>query len=255
MIDAYGIFAKHYDTFTQNIDYKKRAEYFQSVIQKHVPHLQGNILLDLGCGTGSLSEAFSVLGYDVIGVDSSIEMLNVAIQKREHNGSKTLYLNQDITNLDMYGTVDIAVCALDTVNHLPDMEALQKLFQGVSLFLHPEGIFLFDCNTLFKHKNVLADNVFVYESDWAYLVWKNQFVAENATVDITLDIFERQKNGAYTKEQENFSERIFTEDDIKSALEEANLDLVEIYNEDSFEKPDSDTQRLIYVVKKANTNQ
>lgn len=249
-MDAYSVFAKYYDTFTQNIDYKTRAEYFSQAVKKHAPNLEGKILIDLGCGTGSLSEEFYKLGYDVVGVDNSIEMLNIANQKRMKTKSKILYVNQDITSLDMYGTVDIAVCALDTINHLPDTNSLEKMFQTVSLFLHPDGVFLFDCNTLYKHQKILANNTFTYESEDVLLVWRNEFFTENGTVDITLDIFERSLKNIYSRHQENFQERIFTDKEIKEACEKSFMHIVEVYKEDSFDKPNDQTQRLIYVVKK-----
>lgn len=246
---GYEAFASFYDLFTQNVNYKIRADYFNSLVKKYAPNLNGNILLDLGCGTGRLSEEFYGLGYDVIGVDNSYEMLAVANENKLNSGSDILYLQQDITSLDMYGTYDIAISALDTVNHLENTRQLEQTFSSVSLFLHPDGIFIFDCNTLYKHQKILANNTFVYEDEKAFLVWQNE-LQNDKTVELTLDIFAKTEEGFYVREQEQFCERVFTEDEISAACDKANLEVIDIFAEDSFNQPKNETERLIYIVKK-----
>ena len=119
------------------------------------------------CGTGNICEAFAKLGYDMIGVDGSEDMLAEALDKKVASGTDIIYLCQKMQELDLYGTVDAAFCTLDSLNHLNGIEELQAVLNRVSLFLNPDGIFIFDCNTLYKHQQVLANNTFVY--DCAYV--------------------------------------------------------------------------------------
>lgn len=185
-MSAYGCFADVYDTLTSNIDYKELAGYYDRIITSHGG--KKGILLDLACGTGSMSMQLSALGYDVIGVDLSTEMLSVAKEKPHKNIE---YLCQDMCELDMYGTIDVTVCVLDSINHLDSKEDILRCFKSVSLFCDPKGLFVFDINTVRKHREVLADNTFVYDMEKVYCVWQNYLDSdsEDSRVDIALDIF------------------------------------------------------------------
>lgn len=132
-MSGYSCFAYYYDKLTQNISYKDRAGYYDSLVKKHGG--RKGILLDLACGTGSLSEEFARLGYDVIGTDSSMEMLNEALDKKFDSGLPIQYLCQDMTELDMFGTIDVTVCALDSINHLGSLEDIKKDFRQGFAFL------------------------------------------------------------------------------------------------------------------------
>ena len=157
MQSNYNFFSYYYDKLTQNVNYQKRAQYFQKVIEKYLGE-EKCILLDLACGTGSLSEEFAKMGYDVIGVDYSEEMLNIALDKKFDSGLNIQYLCQDMRNIDMFGTVKVTVCALDSINHLSSLEDIKKVFEKVSLFTEPGGIYIFDINTKYKHKKIFTAN-------------------------------------------------------------------------------------------------
>lgn len=247
-MSGYHCFAWFYDILTENISYRERAEYFDALVKKHGG--RKNILLDLACGTGSLSEAFSAMGYDVIGVDSSEEMLNAALDKKFESGHNIQYLCQDMTKLDMFGTIDVTVCALDGINHLSSLADIEKTFERVSLFCEPEGLFLFDINTPHKHKNILGNNTFVYDFDDVYCVWQNSYSEENNRVEMSLDFFERGENGSYTRYEDGFSEIAFDEDTIDGLLEKCGFEIVGKYDYDSFDPPRADSEKLVYAAKK-----
>lgn len=247
-MSGYGSFAYYYDILTGNISYKKRAEYFDSLVKLHGG--KKNILLDLACGTGSLSEEFSRMGYDVIGVDGSEMMLNEALDKKFDSGLNIQYLCQDMTRLDMFGTIDVTVCALDSLNHLPDIEAVRKTIGRVSLFCEPQGLFLFDVNTPYKHKNVLGNNTFVYDMEEVYCVWQNTYSEKDNRVDISLDMFEKQENGSYVRYEESFSEIAPEISVIDEILKESGMEIAAKYDYDTLDPVREDSEKIVYAARK-----
>ena len=245
-MSGYGSFASYYDLLTANVGYPSRGQYFHTLLQKYgVP---GPILLDLACGTGSLSEVMAGLGYDVIGVDASEDMLMEAMQKRSESGHDILYLCQPMEELDLYGTVDCCICALDSLNHLTDPEQVLAALKRVALFLAPGGMFLFDVNTPYKHQNILAEHTFIYDLDEVFCAWQNGPCKEN-TVEITLDLFEADEDGAYYRETEVFSERAYPHEELLAMLEQAGLIYLDCFGEDSFDPPAPDAQRVVYAAR------
>ena len=249
-MNGYSVFAEYYDSLTANIDYKARAEYFHSLI-KRFGGKEGGILLDLACGTGSLSEEMSRLGYDVIGVDGSQEMLSMALDKKFESGLNVQYLCQDMTRLDMFGTIDIIICALDSLNHLPDYDALKKTMERVSLFFEYGGLFIFDMNMPYKHKNILADSTYVYETEDIYCVWQNEYASGSSDhrVDISLDFFERCENGSYERFSEDFSEIAFDREIIEKLLAETGFELLSVYDYDTEEPYRDNSEKLVFIAK------
>ncbi len=248
MKSNYQYFAWHYDRLTNNIDYQKRAEYFDTLIKKFSGK-EGGILLDLACGTGSLSEKFAVMGYDVVGVDNSECMLNEALDKKFDSGLNIQYLCQDMCELDMFGTIDITICALDSINHLECFEDVKRTFERVSLFTEPNGLFIFDMNTVYKHREVLANNIFTYETDDVYCVWENSYFEKNNEVSINLEFFERDGE-VYRRYSENFSETAYDTDIIENLTESVGFEILARYEGDSFDPVKEDSQRIVYVLRK-----
>lgn len=247
-MSGYRSFSYFYDMLTENISYKQRAEYFDMLIKKHGG--KKNLLLDLACGTGSLSEEMSRLGYDVIGVDGSEEMLNSAIEKKLESGLNIQYLCQDMTKLDMFGTIDVTICALDSLNHLPDLAAIEKTVQRVSLFCEPSGLFIFDLNTPYKHKHVLGNNTFIYDMDEVYCVWQNTYSEQDNLVEMSLDFFERQDNGSYKRYEDSFSEIAFDEKVIDDILIRSGFEIAAKYDYDTVLPPKPDSEKLVYAARK-----
>lgn len=245
-MNGYHAFAAYYDILTQNIPYQQRGEYFHALFQKFGQ--SKGILLDLACGTGSLSEVMAELGWDVIGVDGSPEMLTAAMEKKALSGKDILYLCQDMRELDLYGTIDGCICALDSINHVRQAKDVQRIFDRVALFLAPGGLFLFDVNTPYKHEQILSNQTFVYDMDEVYCVWQNS-PCKNGVVHITLDLFAQDEDGRYFRETDQFAERAYSDRQIRRFLQNAGLELLACYGDDSFSEPQADTQRLIYVAR------
>lgn len=244
---SYDNFSRFYDLLTDNVEYKKRADYFCRLLS--LCGINGGILLDLACGTGSISVEMAKKGFDVIGVDSSIGMLNAARQKTYECGEQVLLLNQCMDDIDLFGTVDCAVCVLDSINHLDGAQQVKRTFEKVSLFMNPGGAFAFDVNTLYKHKNVLADNTFVYDLDELYCVWQNSFNEADGSVDITLDFFE-EDDGAYYRSYESFTEKAYDLADIVKWLEDAGFEVIGIFDDMTTEKTHPETERAVFLAKK-----
>ena len=253
---AYSVFAQYYDALTQNVGYAERAAQLDRLIRKWLPaEMPDNILVDLACGTGSLSEALARHGWDVIGIDSSAEMLSEALDKKYDSGLPIQYLQQDMRALDLFGTVSVTVCALDSISHLPCAEDVREVFSRVSLFSNAGALFLFDVNTEYKHRQVLKDACFVYELPEAVCVWQNQLTdrAPEYPVEIRLDFFEQLEGDKYRRASEQFTERVYAPALLEQLLTEAGLILRETLDGDSFAPPTQETQRLLFIAQKAGS--
>lgn len=245
-MSGYHIFSQFYDNLTFNVDYKKRADYIQSVLSffKHEPGL----MLDLACGTGSLTLELRSRGEDIYGVDGSSDMLSIAMEKAYDKGLDVLFLCQQMENLDLYGTIDTCLCTLDSLNHLTDKDKLQQTFDKVSLFMNPGGVFLFDVNTVYKHRHILGDNTFVYDTDEVFCVWQNS-LKENNIINIELDIFEREGKG-YRRHTERFKERAYETDELKAMLDKAGFSVLGVYRDMTLEPLGEDSDRAVFAAKK-----
>ncbi len=252
-MSGYGDFAFYYDVLTGNVDYEARGEYIYSLLLEN--GIKSGILLDLACGTGSLSVLFSKKGFEVVGVDASEDMLSLAQTKLSDSGLDALFLCQKMQKLDLFGTIDAAICTLDSINHLTDENDVKETLRKVALFMNDSGIFVFDVNTLYKHKEILGDNTFVYDMDDVYCVWQNSFDAETNKTDICLDIFEKSEGEEdfYIRTTEEFAERGYPLEDISKWLEEVRFEVVGIYDEMTKKPVSKETQRAVFVCKKHGT--
>ena len=249
---SYGDFAYFYDNLTDNVDYEKRCSYIKGLLAEN--GVGEGILLDLACGTGTVSLMLSDMGYDVIGVDASEDMLSVAQEKKMESGADVIFLCQRMEELDLFGTINACVSTLDCINHVTDEETVREIFRRVSLFMEDKGIFLFDVNTPYKHKCVLGDNTFVYDTDEVYCVWQNS-TDENLVTTVNLDIFEKDEDDeeTYYRYSEEFTERAYDLDDIKKWLEDVKFEVIGIYEELTKDSVKADTQRAVFVARKHGT--
>jgi ubiquinone/menaquinone biosynthesis C-methylase UbiE len=245
-MDSYNDFAQFYDSLTLNAQYKERAEYILRVFKK-LNHDMG-LTLDLACGTGNLTLELAKAGVDIYGIDGSEEMLSQAMNKAYSQGLNILFLCQKMQDIDLYGTIDTCICTLDSINHMTDINDVQKTFDRVSLFMNKGGYFLFDVNTIYKHREILGNNTFVYDTDEVYCVWQNS-LKENNIVEIDMDFF-IPDDDVYFRASEHFAERAYSHQEITSMLGKSGFQLEACYGELSMDSPKENEQRVIYVGKK-----
>lgn len=253
---GYGDFAFYYDLLTENVDYEKRSEYIRDLLV--AGGVDKGILLDLACGTGTLTLLLAQMGYDMIGVDASEEMLSVAQEKKTQKGmgNEAIFLCQKMEELDLFGTVNGAVCTLDSINHVTDEDKVKEIFRRVSLFMEDKGIFIFDVNTPYKHRKILGDNAFVYDMEDVYCVWQNSS-DENMLTTVSLDIFEKAEDedgeDVFVRYTEEFTEKGYELSDIERWVSEYKFELIGLYEEMTQQSVKPDTQRAVFVFKKHGT--
>lgn len=246
-MSSYSDFAYVYDELMCDADYEKRAEYVLSLFKKYGK--TPSLLLDLACGTGNFSNLFAKKGIEVIGVDMSEDMLSVAREKMYNEGVNVLYLCQKAEELDLFGTIDGAVCLMDSLNHITDEADLEKAISRVSLFMEKDGLFIFDVNTRYKHKTTLGNNIFIKESDEVFCVWQNEYIDNESLVNIRLDIFTEQ-DGLYERFCEEFCERAYDFEFLKELLLKYDFEVLKIFDDLSENEIKSDTERAFFVCKK-----
>ncbi len=251
-MSAYSSFARFYDALTKNVDYAAAADMIQAYVKRF--NASGNILLDLACGTGSLSEELARRGFDVIGTDASEDMLNCAVEKKLEGSLPIQYLCQDMRELDMFGTVDITVCSLDSLNHLDTPEELDEVFEKVSLFSAPGALFIFDVNTLHKHRNVLSDSAYIYDLEEIYCGWQNEYDKTDNSVSIYLDFFEKTDDGAYRRYSESFREIYLPRELIEKCAEKHSFEILGCFDGYTLDPLDENSERAVYVLRRRRTN-
>ncbi len=246
---SYSSFASVYDSLTFNVDYEKRADYIIQILKQN--NIDGGLLLDLACGTGSLSVEFAKKGYEVIASDASADMLMEARDKAFSEGLNIMFLCQKMQETDLYGTVGAIVCSLDSINHLGSIDEVRKTFTVLKNFIDFGGIMIFDVNTPYKHRKILGNNTFVYDEKNVYCVWQNRLFDDEKTVGINLDFFVKNGN-SYERFNENFKEIAFTDDEITSAVEGADFKVLNRFADLTFDAPDDETERVYYVIRREN---
>ena len=240
----YKGFAYIYDALTDDVEYEKRAAYAEMLFEKYMDGMP-KLVCDLACGTGTICSILDGRGYDMIGIDGSEDMLCVASQKTL--GKNVLYINSDITDFELYGTVDAMLCMLDSINYLTDDGDLDKLFALVKNYLNKGGLFVFDINTPYKYSKILADNVYAYEKDNIFYIWENDFDGEYC--DFYLNFFVKQNDGKYKRISEVHTQKMYTIDCISDKILSAGLTLLAVFDDLSLKMPENNSQRVIFVVK------
>ena len=245
----YDLLAPFYDKINKDIDYSKWADFIEKLVDKHCGRVP-ELWLDLGCGTGSMTIELAKRGRDMTGIDYSPEMLNLARERSEDLGLKNiLWLCQDIRNFELYGTVDVCVSCLDTINHLKSSKDLDACLDLVHNYLAPDGLFIFDINGKYKFENVYGDNSYVMEEDNAVCIWQNYYNPKTQKCDFYITLFEENEYGSYDRYEEQQVERMYTLRSIKKHLSDNSLEFLGAYSDFDFNDA-TDSSERIYIVAK-----
>ena len=243
-MESYIDFAYVYDKLIDQ-DYEKWADYIEQIFK-----MQGKrpkLVLDLGCGTGNITNILAKRGYDMIGVDLSADMLNVARDKAIEENLDVLYLCQDIREFELYGTVDAVICTLDVLNYITNPDELEEVFALVKNYLNPDGVFIFDINTEYKLKNVLGNNTFVNDENGIFYTWENEYNDKISNQYLTF--FAENEDGLYERFDENHIQRAYSIQEIRNKLAENKLAFEAEYELFTFKKPSEKCEKTVIVSK------
>ena len=240
----YRDFAYYYDRLMRDVDYSSWADYVTDIFDRHgcAPRL----IADLGCGTGSFCLEMAGRGYDMIGIDISAEMLSCAKHKAVDASAGILFLNQDITSFELYGTVGAITSLMDSINYITYKNDLKRLFRLVRNYLDPGGLFVFDINSPYKFENILSHNVFCETSEDISYIWQNSFDRRSGLCRFDLTFF--AKEGEYYRRfDETHYERRYDLGELELMIRAAGLTVLGIYEAFGFKKPGPKAERIFFV--------
>ena len=242
----YDLLAPFYDEINRDIDYVAWADFIEKIACRDCKS-HPELVLDLGCGTGKMTLELAKRGYDMTGVDYSPEMLDVARNNAEKQGCDILWLCQDMREFELYGTVDMAVCCLDCINHLTTSKDLDKCLSLVHNYLIPDGIFIFDINGKYKFENIYSDRSYVMEEDGGVCIWQNFYNSKSHICDFYITLFEEGEDGRYERYDERQRDKMYTIRNIKKSLAKSNMEFIGAYRDFDFNEA-TDGDERIYVV-------
>ncbi len=220
-MNSYTDFAEVYDMLMDDVPYREWAERIIHILREN--GIEDGLILDLGCGTGTLTELLAEAGYDMIGVDLSPEMLDVANAKKIESGHDILYLCQDMRAFELYGTIRAVVCVCDSINYILDEEELTQVFRLVNNYLDPKGLLILDFNTVHKYRDVIGDTVIAEDRGECSFIWENTWNADEEINEYDLTVFVEEEDGRYRRFDETHLQRGYTEAQMKNAIETAGM--------------------------------
>ena len=251
-MSSYETFAQVYDTFMSDVPYDKWTAYIKKIWNKF--NLNPKLVLDLACGTGNISTRLANEGYEMIGIDLSEDMLDEAMEKNASllpEAKPVLYLNQDMREFELYGTVDCVLCLCDSINYITDEDDLLQVFRLVNNYLEPNGLFIFDIKKIYKFKNVLADNSFCQTTQSAAYTWENYYDEKESINEFYTNFFIETKNGMYERFEECHYEKGYSIEKIKELLEKAGLVFEAVFDDNTFDPPQDSSERLYFVARES----
>lgn len=266
-MEAYTDFASVYDIFMDDTPYEEWASYIMDLLEEYgvakgdLPEAESarqkalaverNVVVDLGCGTGTLTELLADRGCDMIGIDASQEMLNIALEKREKSGKEILYLCQDMRELELYGTAGAVISVCDSLNYLLEEEEMLRVFRLVNNYLYPGGVFLFDFNTVYKYETVIGDSVIAESREDCSFIWENYYDAEGQINEYDLTIFVKTGNqdgeDIFRRFTETHYQRGYTLEEMRGMVEKAGMEFVRAEDADTRGEVREESER-IYVI-------
>ncbi|MCD8019744.1 MAG: class I SAM-dependent methyltransferase [Clostridiales bacterium] len=244
---TYENFARVYDELMDNVPYETWADYIQNVLKKY--HIDDGLMLELGCGTGKMMSLMAEKGYDMIGVDSSVDMLQLARERTQNLPGSFLYLLQDMRAFELYGTVRSVISVCDSVNYITEEEDLTQVFRLVNNYLDPGGIFVFDFNTEYKYRDVVGDSVIAEDRDDVSFIWYNEYDEEEHLNYIDLSIFVQEQQDLFRKYQEQHIQKGYTLEQMKRLIRAGGLCYLEAYDEYTGRCAHDQSERIVLVAR------
>lgn len=245
-MEAYTDFAYVYDTLMDETPYAKWCEQVTSILEKN--GIKKDLVLDLGCGTGTLTELLAQKGYDMIGIDLSGEMLERAMEKREKSGLSILYLQQDMREFELYGTVKAIVSVCDSINYLLEDEDVIDTFKLVNNYLDPNGLFIFDFNTVYKYRDVIGDATIAENREECSFIWENYYHEEERINEYEVTFFVKEGE-LFRRFEETHYQKGYTAKEMQTFLKEAGLEFVSMSDSDTGGEVTDQTQRICMIAR------
>lgn len=245
----YDLLAPFYDEINSELNYSDWADFIEKIIEREYGQGKPELILDLGSGTGKMTVELARRGFDMTGVDRSAEMLNIAREAAASEGLDILWLCQDITEFELYGTVDVAVCCLDTLNHLTDKKSLYKCLSLVHNYVIPDGLFIFDVNGKRKFETVYSDMTYTMEEEGGVCIWQNDYNEKTKLCDFYITLFKEEPDGRYRRFDDLETERMYTVREIKNALAKCGFEFVGAYSDYEFNEASDLSERIYFVAR------
>ncbi len=245
-MEAYTDFAYVYDTLMDNTPYKEWCARITDILRR--AGIEKDLVLDLGCGTGTLTELLAKEGYDMIGIDCSQEMLARAMEKREDSGLQILYLLQDMREFELYGTVKAIVSVCDSLNYLLEEEDVIETFRLVNNYLDPKGLFVFDFNTVYKYKEIIGDATIAENREDCSFIWENYYHEEEEINEYEVTFFVKEGD-LFRRFEETHYQRGYTPQQMKDFLAKAGLEFVSMTDSDTGGEVTAESERIYMVAR------
>jgi SAM-dependent methyltransferase len=246
-MEIYTGFSMVYDQLMDNVPYEDWCAYLTGLLRDY--GCREGLVLELGCGTGALTRLLAQAGYDMIGLDSSPDMLSIARERQAEEGTEILYLQQDMREFELYGTVAAVVSLCDSMNYITEYKELVQVFRLVNNYLDPGGYFIFDLNTPYKYRELLADNTFAENREDCSFIWENTYDDETELNEYALTLFVRGEDGRYERFEEFHYQKAYAIETVEKAAAEAGMEFIAVYDAFTREEP-SDTGERVYVILK-----
>lgn len=252
MNPAYSDFAKVYDGLMDNIPYEDWFQYLCSLLTEY--QIDSGLIADLGCGTGTITEMLGLAGYDMIGIDASPEMLEEALKKKERNHSSSLYLNQDMREFELYGTVSAIISLCDSVNYITEPDELLHVFRLVNNYLDPSGVFIFDFHPDYYYRTIIGNSTIAESREDVSFIWDNYYEKETRINELQLTLFlpaDEKYPSLYHKQEEFHYQYGYTLEQMKELITKSGLSFVCAYDAFTRNEPNPESER-IYIIAREN---
>ena len=242
----YKNFATVYDMFMDNVPYDKWAKYLHKLLKAN--GVKKGIIAELGCGTGRMTRKLRDMGYDMIGIDLSEEMLQVATEKEQEGiAGEILYLNQDMREFELFGTVAAVVSVCDSMNYITEEQDLLKVFKLAANYLDPGGVFIFDMNTSYYYKKILGETTICDNREEGSLIWENYYDNKTAINEFDITLYIRRNCEIYERFEETHYQRAYSISAVKKLLKKAGFINIRAYKALTCDAPDAKTERVYFV--------